>query len=318
VVERIAQRGAIPLLRLSYEWPFHSAWIRHASEQQLRELPSIEAFERENCDCIIHLEAPSNTRHGSDVPAERFGLWREALKPFARRVFEHEIATVVCQHPTPALAQDAGMTLAQYEEFFYGSVLIDWDALEREMEGIAARFDAGSEVRIVADETDLTVSVEGRRGRVSSAKTNLPSGEVFYAPLEDSAEGVIAFSEFPGCYQGHQVGGIRLRFEGGRVVEASASSDEAYLLAMLDTDEGARRLGELGIGCNPGIQVHTRNTLFDEKMDGTIHLALGQSYTDIGGVNESAIHWDIVKDLRNGGRIELDGQVVQESGEWKL
>ena len=318
VLERIALRGAIPLLRLSFEWPFYRHWIRHAPEELLRELPPIEAFERENCDCIITIEAPSNTRQGSDLSAERFALWREALRPFSRRITGHEMPWVVCQHPTPALAQEAGMTLAQFEEFFYGSVLIDWDALEREMQGIAARFDAGSTVRIVGDETDLTLGLEGRHGRVSSAKTNLPSGEVFYAPIEDSATGVITFSEFPGCYQGHQVGGIRLRFENGRVVEASAASDEAFLLELLDMDDGSRGLGEFGIGCNPGIQIHTRNSLFDEKMDGTIHLALGQSYTDLGGTNESLIHWDIVKDLRNGGRIELDDEVVQENGEWRL
>ena len=112
--------------------------------------------------------------------------------------------------------------------------------------------------------------------------------------------------------------GIRLRFEGGRIVDASASQNEDFLLQVLDTDDGARRLGEFGIGCNPGIQRHLRNTLFDEKMDGTIHLALGQSYPDTGGTNESAIHWDIVKDLRQSGRIELDGEVVQENGRWSL
>jgi aminopeptidase len=318
VLERVAARGAFPLLRMGFDWPFHRFWVKHAPEDLLTQLPSIDAFERENCDAIVTIEGPSNTRQGSDLPAERFALWREALRPYSRRVFEHELAWVVSQHPTPALAQEAGMTLAQFEDFFYGSVLIDWDALEAEMEQIAARFDAGKSVRIVGDETDLTLNLEGRNGRVSTAKTNLPSGEVFYSPLETSAEGVITFTEYPACYAGHQVGGVRLRFEGGVVVEASAASDEGFLLTTLDTDEGARRLGEFGIGCNPGIRTHTRNTLFDEKMDGTIHLALGQSYTDLGGTNESAIHWDIVKDLRNGGRIELDGEVVQENGAWKL
>jgi aminopeptidase len=129
---------------------------------------------------------------------------------------------------------------------------------------------------------------------------------------------VIHYSEYPACYLGHQVGGVRLRFEAGRVVEASAESDEAFLHEMLDRDEGARRLGEFGVGCNPGIQRHTRNTLFDEKMEGTIHFALGKSYPDTGGTNDSSLHWDMVKDLRRGGRIELDGKLVQENGSWKL
>ena len=317
VLERVARRGAFPLLRMGFDWPLNRFWIREAPEDLLKQLPSIDAFERENCDCIITIQAPANTRQGSDLPPERFALWREALRPYAARVFRHEMPWVVCQHPTSALAQEAGMTLAQFETFFYGSVLIDWDALEREMQGIAVRFDAADHVRVVGAGTDLTFSLAGRRGRVSGASTNMPSGEVFYSPLEDSAEGVVAFSEYPACYQGHQVGGARLRFEAGRVVEASADSDEAFLLTMLDTDEGARGLGEFGIGCNPGIQIHTRNPLFDEKMDGTIHLALGQSYEDLGGTNQSSIHWDIVKDLRKGGRIELDGEVVQENGQWK-
>src|SRR5207248_11179859 len=123
-------------------------------------------------------------------------------------------------------------------------------------------------------------------------------------------------SEYPACYRGHEVEGARLRFEGGRIVEASATTDEEFLLGTLDTDEGARRLGEFGIGCNPGIQRHMRNTLFDEKMEGTIHLAVGNAYPVVGGTNESAIHWDMVKDLRQGGEIYLDGELVQREGAW--
>jgi aminopeptidase len=127
---------------------------------------------------------------------------------------------------------------------------------------------------------------------------------------------VISYSEYPACYLNHEVEGIRFRFEGGRIVEASADSDEEFLLGMLDSDEGARRLGEFGIGCNPGIQNHMRNTLFDEKIEGTVHLAIGQGFGYLGGSNASAIHWDMVKELRRGGRIELDGELVQENGRW--
>jgi aminopeptidase len=146
----------------------------------------------------------------------------------------------------------------------------------------------------------------------------MPGGEIFYSPVEDTAEGVISYLEYPACYLGHEVEGVRLRFEGGEVVDASATADEEFLLGALDSDEGARRLGEFGIGCNPGIQRHMRNTLFDEKMEGTIHLAIGTGFPQIGGVNTSGIHWDMVKELRNGGRIELDGTVVQENGVWAL
>ena len=153
--------------------------------------------------------------------------------------------------------------------------------------------------------------------KVDALGSNLPGGEFFGCPIEDSAEGEISFAEFPAVYRGREITGIRLVFAGGRVVDASAATNEAFLIETLDTDEGARRLGELGVGCNPGITRYMKNTLFDEKMDGTVHLAVGNSYTDLGGVNQSAIHWDLVKDLRlPGSRIELDGVVVQREGAW--
>jgi aminopeptidase len=153
--------------------------------------------------------------------------------------------------------------------------------------------------------------------RVDALGANMPGGEFFGCPLETSAEGEITFSEFPAVYRGREISGIRLRFEGGTVVDASAGSNEEALLEILDIDAGARRIGELGVGCNPGITRYMKNTLFDEKMDGTVHIALGNSYTDLGGDNSSAIHWDLVKDLRPpGSRIELDGVVVQEDGAW--
>jgi aminopeptidase len=151
---------------------------------------------------------------------------------------------------------------------------------------------------------------------VDALSGNMPGGEVFYSPVEDSAEGVISYSEYPACYLGREVEGVRLRFEAGRIVEASATAEEEFLLGILDADEGARRLGEFGIGCNPGIHTHMRNTLFDEKIEGTIHLAIGQGFGYLGGTNESSVHWDMVKDLRPSGRIELDGELVQENGRW--
>ena len=210
------------------------------------------------------------------------------------------------------------MTLPELEEFVFESVLVDWAALARDLEQVKERFDRADSVRIVGDGTDLTFSVAGREGGVDSGFGNMPGGEVYYCPVEDSAEGTISFTEFPGCYMGHQVPGVRFRFERGRIVEASAAADEGFLLEVLDTDDGARRLGEFGIGGNPRITRHMRNPYFDEKIDGTIHLAIGQGFPQIGGLNESAVHWDIVKDLRNGGQLYADGELVQENGSWRL
>jgi aminopeptidase len=245
-------------------------------------------------------------------------LLQAARRPYMKPFMAHEKAWVGCQWPTPALAQDAGMTLEQFTEFLYGAVLIDWDALEQEMQKIADRFDAADEVRIVGEETDLTFSLAGREGRVSGIGPNMPSCEVFYAPVEDSANGVVTFSEYPAYYHGRDVNGARLRFEDGVAVEITADANEDFLREMLSTDEGASRLGEFGIGCNPGIQQHMRNTLFDEKIEGTIHLAMGMAYPVVGGTNESAIHWDMVKDLRRGGELYCDGELVQRDGAWQF
>jgi aminopeptidase len=210
------------------------------------------------------------------------------------------------------------MSLERFEDVLYAACLIDWEEAGARMRRIADRLGRADEVRIVGPGTDLTLSVAGRRFDASAGKYNMPDGEVFTAPVEDSANGIVHFSEFPAVYEGHELSGIRLTFRDGVVVEASADAGESFLHEVLDRDTGARRLGELGIGCNPGVTRYMKNTLFDEKMDGTAHLALGQSYTDLGGLNESLIHWDIVKDLRSGGRLEADGEVLQADGVWRL
>jgi len=317
VLRAIGRRGAYALLRVDLPG-LDEIWLKEAPVELVAKVAPIEAHALEQLDCRIVIEAPENTRDGADVPAERVTALRQARRPLLEPFTAHRKAWVICQYPTQALAQDAGMTLAQFEEFLYGAVLVDWDEAEREMARIAERFDAADEVRVVAAGTDLRFSLRDRNGKISAADANMPSGEVFYSPIEDSASGVIEFSEYPACYLGHEARGVRLVFKRGRVVEASAESDQEFLAQALDMDDGARVIGEFGIGCNRGIQRHTKNTLFDEKIYGTVHFALGQSYPVVGGSNVSALHWDMVKDLRDGGRIECDGEVVQENGEWRL
>ena len=318
VCRAIGRRGAYALLRLRIDDPPLRTWTMEAAPDLLGELCAIDANDYRNQDSYIVVLAPENTRDGSDVPAERAALRSKAIRPHMEKVFTGERPWVGLDFPTQALAQDAGMTLARFEDFYWGALLIDWDALGEKMRRIADRFDAADEVRLVGDGTDLRFSLAERNGLVDALGANMPGGEVFYSPVEDSAEGEISYSEYPACYLGHEVGGVRLRFDGGRIVDASAESDEEFLLGMLDTDDGARRLGEFGIGCNPGIQEHMRNTLFDEKIEGTVHLAIGQGFSFLNGTNESSVHWDMVKDLRPGGRIELDGELVQENGRWLI
>jgi aminopeptidase len=319
VVRRIARRGAYAVVRLGFTlWPVDWVWAAEAPLELVAELPETDRFASDRMDARITIDAPENTREAVDVPEERQALATKARSYFFRRTMAHEIPWVSCQYPTNALAQEAGLTVRQFEDVLYKAVLVDWHELKERMRRYADHFDAAEEVRIVGPGTDLTLSLAGRHADVDGGEANMPGGEFFYAPVEDSAEGVVEFSEFPSVDEGTEVAGARLVFRDGRVVDAAAATGEEFLLAKLDTDEGARRLGELGIGCNPGITRHMKNTLFDEKMAGTVHLALGASYTHIGGKNESVLHWDLVKDLRRGGELWCDGELVQRNGEWRL
>ena len=320
VSRAIGRRGAYVIQRPSLAGTtINVPWALEAPDELLDELSGIEAYAYKHADALIVIEAPENTRELSAVPPERLARIQAGLRPHVERVLTMDLAWVGCQYPTPALAQDAELSVAAFADFLYGACLLDWDAERERMQRYADRFDAAEEVRLVADGTDLRLSIAGRSMYVDAGGANMPGGEFFTSPIEDSAEGEIAFTEFPAVYAGREARGIRLRFEAGVVVDASAEANEDFLLDRLDLDEGSRRLGELGIGCNPGITRHMRNTLFDEKIDGTIHLALGNGLPNVGGTNFSQLHWDIVKEMRRpDARIDLDGETVQEAGTWKI
>ena len=321
IARQIGRRGAYFYQRLDFTGAVgggSAAWIQSAPVEILEELPSIERFGIENADGVITVSAPENTREASAIPAERMLVANKAYRPIMERIVKGDLAWIGCQFPCPALAQDAGMSLSQFEDFLYGACLVDWDAERARMERVKERLDAADELRVVADGTDLTLSLAGREGKIDAGGANMPGGEVFYSPLEDSAHGTISFGEFPAVYEGRELRGIRLRFERGVAVEATAQSEQEFLSETLASDDGARRLGEIGFGCNPGVTRYMRNVLFDEKINGTVHLALGNGFEFLGGTNESVIHWDIVKDLRDGGRLYADGDLVQENGEWRL
>jgi aminopeptidase len=321
LVREIARRSAYPLVRLSFtdleRVPFETVWAEHAPEELLTVPAASDVRTRKEIDARIILFSAENVYAGSELPSER----RLALRAGARKAIdpaaELEKPWVSCPFPTQGLAQEAGVSLRTYADILYAACLRDWDAEGERMRRYADRFDAAETVRIVAPGTDLTLSLAGRHGDVDDGHRNMPGGEFFFCPLEDSAEGVIEFGEYAATFLGRRCEGIRLRFESGRVVDASARAGEEHLLAVLDTDEGSRRLGELGIGCNDGIPRHVTHMWWDEKIAGTIHLALGQGFPHLGGANESAIHWDIVKDVSQG-RIDLDGTTVQERGVWSI
>ena len=315
VVEQIARRGAYPILQLAFE-QIGGPFAREAPLELLREAAPLQRRIWEETDALISVWSPESAHEGADLSEERQAALQASAAPLRSRTMSMQVPWVIAEWPVRSLADEAGMSLEEYSAFIFDAVLLDWDAEGERMRRIADVFDAGEEVRIVGDGTDLTLSLAGRTGAVDDGHVNMPGGEVFYSPVEDSANGVIEFGEFPAVHFGTEVEGARLVLAGGVIVEATARTNEAFLIQTLDTDKGSRRLGELGIGCNPGIQRYMKNVAFDEKIDGTVHLAVGNSYSFTGGTNHSTIHWDIVKDLRTGGRIYVDGELVQENGAW--
>lgn len=313
--EQIARKGAYPILQVSFE-QLGGPFAREAPLERLRVTPPLQRKLWEECDGIITIWSPEDAREAAELSEERLAALQEASAPLRERTQAMRVPWVIAEFAVQSLADEAGMTLTEYEDFIYDAVLRDWDVEAERMRRIAAVFDAADEVRLVGAGTDLTLSLAGRSGHVDDGHINMPGGEVFYSPVEDATHGVVEFGEFPAVYFGTEVQGARLRFEGGKVVDATARVNEHFLVSTLDTDEGARRLGEFGIGCNQGIQRFMKNVGFDEKIDGTIHLAVGSSYD--GGLNSSAIHWDIVKDLRSDGSIYADGRLVQQRGRWLL
>jgi aminopeptidase len=317
--EELLRAGAFPVLRLQPD-EANEILLRHGRPQHFTTLtPYARAYAR--CvDKSIDILSESNTRAltGTD-PARQVRLAR-SQRPVQEML--RAKPWVLTLYPTSAFAQDAEMSVRSFEDFVYAATFADernpvaaWRAVHRDQARLIGRLRGAQDVRIVGSGTDLRLSVRGRTFINSDGHRNMPSGEVFTGPVEDSADGVIEY-DFPVCHRGLEVNGVRLVFKKGRVVEATATKNQAFLLAMLDSDPGARRLGELGIGTNRRIQRFTRSILFDEKIGGTVHLAVGKSYPETGGRNRSSIHWDMIKDLRRGGALYVDGKVFQKDGKF--
>ena len=294
------------------------------SEDQIRYVHEIEKAAFATFDAYLNVMGGTNTRHMSGVPAQRLRLGNQAgaqlQEMFYQRMARGEISLAITLHPTEAFAQEAGMSLEEYESFVYRAGHIDdsdpaeyWRSVHRSQEAVCRFLETRHTLRIMAPGTDLTMSVAGRKWVNCSGRVNFPDGEVFTGPLEDSAEGTIRFS-FPGIYNGREIEDICLAFERGRVVQATAAKGQDLLQQLLDTDPGARVVGEIAVGTNPGIDRFTRNMLFDEKIGGTVHLALGRALPESRGVNVSAIHWDMLCDMRNGGQIYADGKSIYQHG----
>jgi len=315
VYKNVLKAGGHPSVNIAFE-EMSNIFYNIATKEQLLDFPKAKFFEAKSVDCVVNIRASVNKRALSNVDSKRIAERSKVLKSISE-VIVNEKRWVLCNFPTNALAQETDMSLEEYEDFLYSATNIDWEKVRKEEMKLKRVLDKGNVIRIVGKGTDLTLGIKGRKAIPCFGERNMPDGEVFLSPLESSAEGEIYY-DLPAIYQGKEVLGIRLKFKKGKVVEASAEKNEKFLIAMLDTDKGARYLGELGIGVNYGIKHFSKDILFDEKIGGTVHLAVGRSYKDAGGKNESAIHWDMIKDLRNGGAIYVDGKMIQRNGRFLI
>ena len=261
-------------------------------------------------DVIISIRSDLNTKTLRNVDAGKLTRRDKVLRPVQDERLSKRWS--LTQAPTPGYAQDADMSLKEYEDFLYSAILIDWSRQRTQMERLKKELGKAEMVQLLGEKTDLMMSIKGRSAVVGDAIHNVPGGEVYTAPVDDSANGEIWF-DMPGMRYGREVKGIRLVFRKGEVVDYSSETNTDVLKSILETDEGSRRLGELGIGTNRGITRFTKNILFDEKIGDTIHLALGSAYKECKGINKSAIHWDLIKTMKPG-QILLDGRVLQKDG----
>ncbi len=313
----LLDRRAWPLLRISPP-TLAEQFYAHARDVHLDGYAPIELAELEATDAWLRVDAPANTRALSDVDPVRMARVAQAVAPLQQARRSRRWCGTLW--PTAALAQQAGMSQADYSRLIRSVLFLDqpdpvaaWRELSGRQAQLVERLSSADEIRIEAAGSDLRLHVGGRRWINSDGRRNMPSGEVFTGPLEDSANGTIRFT-VPSNHRGVQVEEVELRFEAGQVISAQAARGNDYLQAALAMDAGSARLGELGIGTNRAVARPTGSTLLDEKMAGTVHLALGRSYPETGGCNESALHWDLICDLREGGRLSADGEVVELSG----
>lgn len=327
VYAEVLRAGGFPLMaiRLPRE---EEVLFRCASSEQLQHIPEPLKLVAETYDAGISLIAEQNTKALTKVDPTKMVLHSTAraglMQTYLHRAASGAFRSTVAVFPTNALAQDAEMSLTEYEDFVYSACMPDmddpvghWKRLSGWQQSIIEWLTGKESVHVTGLETDLHFSISGRTFVNCDGKVNMPDGEVYTGPVEDSIEGHVCFS-YPAIYGGREVTGVRLWFEGGQVVKATAEKNEDFLLETLDTDEGARRIGEFGIGTNEGINRFTGQILFDEKINGSFHMALGAGFPRTGSLNESAIHWDLICDLRDNGEIRVDNEPLYREGEFAI
>ena len=311
VYEAAVRAGAYPQVQFLSEKLRH-ALLKFGSERQLAWVPEIEAYGMEWADVYIGLRGGYNLAEHWDIPSPRLSVNQAAMGRISALRWEKTRWCLV-RVPNAAFAQQANVDEDTVTEMFFDACLLDWESETRTWRDWAGRLNRADRVRVVGRDTDLSFSVRGRAWVVGDGRINMPDGEIATAPVESTVDGHIYF-EFPGVLSGRLVHDIRLRWTQGTLVEATASQNQDFLRAILNTDPGASMIGEFGFGTNPHVNLFCKDILIDEKIGGTVHTALGRGYPESGGTNRSAIHWDIIKDLRAEGTVYVDGQAVLEKG----
>lgn len=317
--------GGNPVVQVLYDWSYYDLMM-HGSDAQLDFVNPEFEWANERADVRISVLAHRNSKFASNLDPEREQHWMRAMTAIQGRFFERSASGAlqwcITQLPTESAAQDAEMNLLEYEDFVFGAGLLNepdpvtsWRELSARQERRIDWLKGHDTVHIRGEDVDLTLSIRDRIFLNGNGLKNFPDGEICTGPVEQSVNGRVRFT-YP-LHFGREVDGIELTFHDGKIEHASATKNEDALLKMLDTDDGSHYLGELGIGTNPGIKRFTRNMLFDEKMQGTFHLAIGASYPESGGKNKSAIHVDMICDLHDG-EIEVDGELFYRNGEFVI
>jgi len=305
------QAGAFPQVQFLSE-ELNRLSLVHGAPEQIGWVPEIEAYGMEWADVYFGLRGAHNLDVFWDIPAEKLSLLRQAMGKISTLRWQ-KTRWCLLRVPNAALAHQAGVDEETITDMFFNACFLDWPVVSQEWRRWADELSKGDQIRIVGKGTDLSFSTAGRTWDVAAGQSNMPDGEIATAPVESTLDGAIYF-DFPGVLGGRLVHDMRLRWEKGILVEATSSSNQDFLRSVLNTDPGASLIGEFAIGTNPEVKYFCKDILIDEKIGGTIHIALGRAYPKVGGTNQSAIHWDIIKDMRQEGEIYLDGALVFRNG----
>ncbi|MBM3247498.1 hypothetical protein FJZ17_03100 [Candidatus Pacearchaeota archaeon] len=312
--KQILLKRGIPIYHL-YSKHHKEIILRYGNKKQLKFFPHHLLEEDKRTVGVIDIENESSEL--SNISKEKMRVYNHTMKPYFDYIIysRNNYKRITLLVPSKKHAEEAGMSLKEFEDFIYEGCLLNWEEIAKKFSKVKEAFEKASEVSLIGKNVDLKFSIKGRNCIMEAGKENLPGGEIFMAPIKNSLNGWIKF-EYPAIRDGLKMSGVYLKFKKGKIVEYGAKRGINALKALIETDEGSRYIGEFGVGINPKIKKAT-NSWIDEKIDGTIHLAIGKSYEENYGDNDSAVHFDIVKDMHEG-KIILDGKVVQENGKWKI